>query len=182
MVHFKKKKVPWLLKRQTKHELVKHTKFLQRWSRESTGGVGVGGDRRVSNTKSQIHTVPLNASPLYSSTRARVCWSFTMTFHYIFKRRPISTVKVGKKPPSCLSFTAEVEQACNKKRTGNRRTPTSDVTFPTAPHHGLNRDEITLTPSAEGGRLSRGQRGRPPHGRLIFFSGVCRCCKDSARY
>lgn len=122
MVHLKKK-VPWLLKRQPKHELVKPTKFLQHWSRESTGGVGEGKP----NTKSQIHTVPLNASPSYSSVRA--CASFTMTFHYIFKqRRPISTVKVGKNPPSCLSFAAEVEQACNK-RAGNRRTPTSDVTF-----------------------------------------------------
>lgn len=131
MVHLKKK-VPWLLKRQTKHELVKRTKFLQRWSRESTGGVGEGKPTSIEHKVPDSHGTTERITVVQQRARACtcVCWSFTMTFHYIFKqRRPISTVRVGKNPPSCLSFTAEVEQACNKKRTGNRRTPTSDVTY-----------------------------------------------------
>lgn len=55
--YVKKKKVPWLLKRETNHELVKSAKFLQRWSRESTGGGGGG----------QIDAAPLDASPSYNS-------------------------------------------------------------------------------------------------------------------
>lgn len=59
------KKVPWLLKRETKHELVKCTKFLQCLSRESTGE----GDQW--DSKSQIHTVLVNVSR--HCTAACVC-------------------------------------------------------------------------------------------------------------
>lgn len=183
------KKVPWLLKRETKHELVKCTKFLQCLSRESTGE----GDQW--DSKSQIHTVLVNVSR--HCTAACVCLCvFYICPQAETERWHLTTVLKGRGGRwfpqwawKAAMFVLHCLQKWNrhaKKKKKNWKTGTSlSSCLPQARlrPHAFQRETRQGRPLPREEELTT-QIGYSPQREafffFFFFTGVYRCWNDSA--